>query len=144
LRACRGAASETTVAGADTARRETVVSAKACGAMTPVVAAVASVASPPKAAVTEGVSGKRARIGACVSQETGPITSRIFPSEMFTKARTSRGSNCVPAQRVISARPSVALPASLYDRAEVITSKTSAIATIRPGSGISSPARPRG
>jgi hypothetical protein len=32
----------------------------------------------------------------------------------------------------------------LYERIEVITSKTSAIATMRPGNGISSPAIPRG
>ena len=33
---------------------------------------------------------------------------------------------------------------ALYDRADVITSYTSAIATMRPASGISSPATPRG
>jgi hypothetical protein len=72
------------------------------------------------------------------------MTSRIRPSEMFTNDRTRAGSNCVPAQRAISARPSAAVAASLYERAEVITSKTSAIATIRPGSGMSAPAIPRG
>ena len=84
-------------------------------------------------------------MGACVSHESGPITSRILPSEMFTNARTSRGSNWVPEQRVISAsEPRRRPPASLYDRADVITSNTSAIATIRPASGISTPAIPRG
>jgi hypothetical protein len=63
---------------------------------------------------------------------------------MFTKARTRRGSNCVPEQRVISSRASAALAGSLYERADVITSNTSAIATMRPASGISSPATPRG
>ena len=77
------------------------------------VAAVASDASPPMAALTEGVSGSRARRGAWVNQETGPITSRIRPSEMFTKDRTRAGSNCVPAQRAISARPSAAVAAFL-------------------------------
>jgi hypothetical protein len=72
------------------------------------------------------------------------MTSRIRPREMFRKARTSRGSNCVPAQRAISDRASVALAGSLYERAEVITSNTSAIATMRPPKGISSPAIPRG
>ena len=86
------------------------------------VATVASVASPPNAAPTEGVMGMRARSGACVSHESGPITSLILPSEMFTKARTRRGSNCVPAQRASSARASVGLAGSLYERAEVITS----------------------
>ena len=110
----------------------------------PVVVAVASVATAPNAAPTEGVIGSRARRGACESQESGPITSRIRPREMFTKARTRRGSNCVPAQRVSSSRASVAVAGSLYERAEVITSKTSAIATMRPARGIRSPSMPRG
>jgi len=66
------------------------------------------------------------------------------PSEMFTKARTRAGSNCVPEQRVSSARASSGVAGFLYERIEVITSKTSAIATMRPGNGISSPAIPRG
>ena len=102
------------------------------------------VATPPSEAPIEGVSGRRARSGACESQESGPITSRILPREMFTKARTSRGSNCVPEQRAISFRASVAPPAALYDRVDVITSNTSAIATMRPANGIASPAIPRG
>ena len=52
----------------------------------------------------------------------GPSTSLILPSETLTNARTRRGSNCVPAQRAISDRASVALAGSLYDRADVITS----------------------
>jgi hypothetical protein len=92
----------------------------------------------------EGVRGKRASSGACVSHDTGPITSRIRPSEMFTKARTRWGSNWLPEHRAISARPSLAFEASLYERADVITSKTSAIATMRPAKGMSSPASPRG
>jgi hypothetical protein len=63
---------------------------------------------------------------------------------MLTKARTIRGSNCVPEHRAISERAAAAVAGCLYDRAEVITSKTSAIATMRPASGISSPAIPRG
>jgi hypothetical protein len=63
--------------------------------------------------VTEGVSGKRASKGAWVSHETGPITSRIRPSEMFTNARTRAGSNCVPEQRVSSARASSGVAGSL-------------------------------
>jgi hypothetical protein len=110
----------------------------------PVVAAVASEASPPRAAPIEGVSGMRASTGACVSHDTGPITSRIRPSEMFTKARTSDGSNWEPAHRAISCLPSTGPAASLYERFEVITSNTSAIATIRPANGISSPATPLG
>ena len=90
------------------------------------------------------VSGSRPSTGVWASHDSGPMTSRIRPSETFRKARTTRGSNCVPAQRAISARPAFAEPASLYDRAEVITSKTSATATIRPASGIASPLRPRG
>ena len=110
----------------------------------PVVAAVASEASPPSAAPIDGVNGMRASTGACVSHDTGPITRRIRPSEMFTNARTTEGSNWVPAQRAISCLPSAAPPASLYERFDVITSKTSAIATMRPANGISSPAIPRG
>jgi hypothetical protein len=134
----------TSAAGKDAVPRVTVVSAIACGATIPVVAAVASAASPPSAVLIEGVSGKRARRGAWVSQETGPITSRILPREMFTNARTSAGSNCVPEHRVSSVRASSGVAGSLYERIEVITSKTSAIATIRPARGISAPAIPRG
>lgn len=92
----------------------------------------------------EGVSGIRASSGAWVSHETGPITRRMRPSEMFTNARTSAGSNCVAEQRAISSRPSTADEDSLYERLDVITSKTSAIATMRPAKGIASPAIPRG
>jgi hypothetical protein len=120
------------------------VCAIACGATIPAVAAVASEASPPSAALTDGVNGKRASSGAWLSQETGPITSRIRPSEMFRNARTSAGSNCVPEHAVSSARASSGVAGSLYERIEVITSKTSAIATIRPASGMSEPATPRG
>jgi hypothetical protein len=115
-----------------------------CGPARPVAAAVAIVATPPRDAPIEGVSGRRASRGACESHESGPITSRILPSEMFTKARTRRGSNCVPEQRVISLRASAVPPAALYERADVITSNTSAIATMRPANGISSAAIPRG
>ena len=73
-------------------------------------AVVAMTATPPSDAPRNGVSGRRASSGACESHESGPITSRIRPSEMFTNARTRRGSNCVPAQRASSARASVGWP----------------------------------
>ncbi len=50
------------------------------------------------------------------------MISRIRPSDTPRNARTTRGSNWLPAQRLISSRPSAAPPASLYERAEVITS----------------------
>ena len=86
----------------------------------------------------------RASRGACASQDTGPTMSRMLLREVATNARTSRGSNCVPEQRTSSARASLELAGSLYDRDDVITSKTSAIATMRPARGICSPASPRG
>jgi hypothetical protein len=79
----------------------------------PDAAVVATTAIPPSDVLRNGVSGMRARSGACDSHESGPITSRILPSEMFTKARTRRGSNCVPAQRASSARASVGLAGCL-------------------------------
>ena len=87
------------------------------------VAVVATTAAtPPSAAPIDGVSGMRASNGACASHESGPTTRRILPSEMSRNARTYRGSNCVPELRTSSARASVTLPDSLYDREDVITS----------------------
>jgi hypothetical protein len=110
----------------------------------PVAVAVAIAATPPRAATTDGVSGRRARSGAWESHEKGPRTSLILLSEISTKARTRRGSNCVPEQRTISERPSAVLNGSLYELADVMTSNASPIATMRPARGICSPATPRG
>ena len=108
------------------------------------VAAVASAATPPIVAPSDGMSGRRISSAAFESHASGPTRNRMRPSEMLTNARTSRGSNCAPEQRTISARASAGVAASLYERTDVITSQTSAIATIRPPSGIASPAVPRG
>ena len=91
-----------------------------------------------------GESGMRPRMGACASHESGPMASRRRPSETLRNARTTRGSNCAPAQRAISSRAATALPGSLYERADVITSNTSATATMRPASEMSSPWLPLG
>ncbi len=91
-----------------------------------------------------GVSGMRPSTGACASQDSGPIASRRRPSETPRNARTTRGSNCAPEQRAISSRAAPASPGSLYERAEVMTSNTSATATMRPASEMSSPSLPFG
>lgn len=114
-----------------------------CASMPVPITAAATLAVLASAAMP-GVKGIRPSSGAWLSQDSGPMISRIRPSETFKNARTIPGSNCVPAHAAISVRPSVLLPASLYERAEVITSNTSATATIRPGRGMPSPARPRG
>ena len=72
------------------------------------------------------------------------MTKRMRPSETFRNARTTCGSNCVPGAAGDLLRASAATDADLYDRAEVITSNESATATMRPASGIASPARPCG
>ncbi len=113
-------------------------------ASAPLAVAVATTLSVPANVPTAGVSGIRPSEGMWLSQESGPMITRIRPSETFRNARTTCGSNCVPAHFAISWRPSALFPASLYDRAEVITSKTSATATMRPGSGMSSPRSLRG
>ena len=59
-------------------------------------------------------------------------------------ARTTVGSNCEPAHRSSSARASAAAIGFLYDRAEVITSKASATATIRAERVIDVPRSPYG
>ena len=42
--------------------------------------------------------------GSWASQVSGPSTHSTRPSEMPTNARTTSGSNCVPAHRISSAR----------------------------------------
>jgi hypothetical protein len=64
------------------------------------VAAMAVVASVP---VADAI-GAWASIGNWASHESGPIVQRSRPSERLTKARTTVGSNCEPAQRTSSAR----------------------------------------
>ena len=76
--------------------------------------------------------------------DSGPITRRSPPSDRARKARTTAGSKWLPAQRASSMRASDAGRAFLYDRAEVITSNTSATATIRAERAISVLRNPRG
>ena len=54
------------------------------------------------------------------------------PMEMFRKARTTIGSNWLPAHRASSSRAAAGVIALLYERAAVIVSKQSATATMRP------------
>ncbi len=67
---------------------------------------------------------------AWASHDIGPIALHSRPSEMFIIARTTSGSNWVPAQRCNSDRAVSADVGTLYDRADVITSKASATETI--------------
>ena len=111
---------------------------------TPPARRAPAVAATLAAAPATGLTGTRPTSGSWVSHDSGPIARRSRPSEMFRNARTGRGSNCVPAQRASSARPSTAPFASLYERTLVITSKTSATDTIRAARLIWSPAIPFG
>ena len=84
-------------------------------------APTSAVAAPvvPAAAVVVNAVGNS---GTCASHDSGPIASRSRPSERFMNARTTAGSNWVPAHRVSSARASAGEIAFLYERTEVITS----------------------
>ena len=98
-------------------------------------------ALPPTAPVESTEVGNS---GICASHDSGPITSRSRPIEMFKNARTTVGSNCPPEHLASSARASAAETGALYERADVITSNVSATATIRAASAMSRPARPAG
>ena len=80
----------------------------------------------------------------CVNHDNGPIAIRRRPIEMFRNARTTVGSNWLPAQRANSARAAAADTGCLYDCADVITSNASATATMRAARLMSSPANRRG
>ena len=68
------------------------------GPTIPVVTAAAATASAPETVPIAGVNGSRPKSGACESHESGPIANRSLPNEMARNARTTRGSNCAPAQ----------------------------------------------
>ena len=72
------------------------------------------------------------------------MTSRSRLSEIARNARTTFGSNCVPALLASSTRACAAGYGFLYERAAVITSNASATATMRPASEMSSPLNPFG
>ena len=69
--------------------------------------------------------------GLWARSDSGPIARRSRPMEMFRNARTTSGSNWVPLHRAISSRAVAASTGALYERADVITSKTSATDTMR-------------
>jgi hypothetical protein len=75
---------------------------------------------------------------------SGPITSRKRPREIARNARTTTGSNCVPALFANSVRAWAAGKGFLYERAAVMTSNASATATMRPASEIRLPRSPLG
>jgi hypothetical protein len=84
------------------------------------------------------------RIGTNASHEATPSTQRRRPSETASSARTTCGSNCSPAQRVISARANWKSRGFLYERTAVMVSNASVTATMRPAIEISCPAMPSG
>ena len=66
------------------------------------------------------------------------------PRRSASNARTTSGSNCVPAPRRISSAAASTVQDSLYGRSWTSTSNTSATCTRRPSSGMSLPAGRRG
>ena len=64
-------------------------------------------ATTPATAMAAGATAALSRPGgnnaSCANHDSGPMTRRSRPSEMLRNARTTVGSNCVPAQRAISA-----------------------------------------
>lgn len=87
---------------------------------------------------------RRPRLGIWPIQAPIPTVRQRRPIEMLRNARTMAGSSWVPATRVSSRRASATLMVALYGRGEVITSYTSATATIRAASEISVPRNLRG
>jgi hypothetical protein len=79
---------------------------------------------------------RRLIAGICPTHAPMPMVRQRRPTEMFKNARTTIGSSCVPATRVSSCRAAAMLIARLYGRGAVITSYTSATATIRAASDI--------
>jgi hypothetical protein len=73
-----------------------------------------------------------------------PAARVTRPTETLSMARTTSGSNCVPAFFVSSWRASSIGRGFLYARAAVMTAKASATATIRALSEMSAPASPLG
>ena len=90
--------------------------------MSPATIANVIAASEEAAVPAAPPTGMRPRTGSSAIHESGPITSRSRPMEMLRNARTTSGSNWVPAQRASSARASAGDIAVLYERTDVITS----------------------
>ena len=86
----------------------------------------------------------RAATNQAVAHDSGPITRRRLLVDRLKKARTTSGSKWVPAHRASSARASWAERGCWYERTEVITSNTSATATMRAGIEMAYPLMPFG
>ena len=106
----------------------------------PTNVAATSAALPPAALEKTDVGNSVA----WASHDTGPVARRRRGTEMLRNARTTVGSKWVPADRASSARACADEIGCLYERADVITSKASATATIRAESAMSVPPRPAG
>ncbi|CAB4601550.1 unannotated protein [freshwater metagenome] len=135
-------------------RRASVTGTGAIGGSTAVLTAVAVIApatATDQPAVPDAATGVAAvaktdcgKSDTCASHDSGPITRRSRPIDRLMNARTTAGSKWVPAHLASSMRASAALRAAVYERTDVITSNTSATATIRPASEISVPRSPFG
>jgi hypothetical protein len=119
----------------------TVPSESAAMPESAVIDTVGPAAMAPTCAVARGIT---VRNGNSATQAANPSDQCSRPSEMFNRARTTAGSNCVPLWRANSSRASVAFIGFLYDRTAVMTSKESATLTIRAANAMSSPESPRG
>src|SRR5690606_24669077 len=87
-----------------------------------------------------GASGESAA-GALTTKRRQISSSR---SRFLSRAVTQAGSNSLPDSSPRYCSASSLLQARLYGRLEISASNTSATATMRASSGISSPARPSG
>ena len=81
----------------------------------------------------------RPRVGIWAIHAPRPMVVQRRPTDTLRKARTMTGSSCVPATRTSSLRAASTLMGSRYGRGAVITSKTSATATMRAAREISGP-----
>ena len=97
---------------------------------------------PPHADEARGLGGAVGSRAATRRRRPGRRRSRRRRARPRNPSTIS-GSNCVPAQRSISAAASSAASAGRYGRPEVIASNASATARIRPSSGIVGPGASR-
>ena len=75
------------------------------GPRSPPTAAATTAAAEAAAVPSAGASGVWPTTGSCVSHDIGPMTRRSRPRPMLRKARTTCGSNWVPALSASSLRP---------------------------------------
>ena len=106
-------------------------------AATAVATAILPLATDP---IHSAARWKPATNGTCASTVSGPITLRKRLAEILRKARTTTGSNWLPAFSLSSRSANRGLNAAWYERRAVIASKASATATMRAPKAISLPA----